>query len=544
MHHLRKILLSVVLLVVNVDAGLFVGNTSCDTASCPLAPLRNCTPGIGDCVLFDCAACCTKPMAALGPGTCNMCWAENCAGAALITTTAPPAPTAPPPTTTSAPTNATAPAGLAISPAASAFVDPTCTDAAIVNYVEKVLAAYTFEGHVGQLILVWLTMALGQLAAIPSPSNRLGVVMWGIWVACVAFQMLTVVLSLALWCATFSSARGHGCLVEWAHGYSLLDVMGLMTSGFHPFVLASLALLNFHATLLVQAKRVWCVARHSRDVGEWWVRDFMFYLPIATFSWPLFTGLMWLGSLSFLFGFAFLPLALVQELSLVAALYTICWLHAKTEGSKNALGKLVYSASTFPAAIGAAFLGFGDQDDEAQKEAGLFNWQLLGFLVLAFLSPMVNNGAHLAFAVYSGAGTAATTALTGQIYATTCPGDLSFPIITDLDPAKALAAVRAVLAASFDVAALDTDALLASADGFLVLNVLVGLIKPFVSGAAVLLSYQDLVTKNVAAWKIGGDNNFEPKTILREQGRTESTAVQMNPLGKKAAEAAAARAAI
>ena len=117
-------------------------------------------------------------------------------------------------------------------------------------------------------------MALGQLAAIPSPSNRLGVVMWCTWVACVAFQMLTVVLSLALWCATFSSARGHGCLVEWAHGYSLLDVMGLMTSGFHPFVLASLALLNFHATLLVQAKRVWCVARHSRDVGEWWVTYF------------------------------------------------------------------------------------------------------------------------------------------------------------------------------------------------------------------------------------------------------------------------------
>jgi hypothetical protein len=150
---------------------------------------------------------------------------------------------------------------------------------------------------------------------------------------------------------------------------------------------------------------------------------------------------------------------------------------------------------------------------------------------------MVNNGAHLAFAVYSGAGTAATTALTGQIYATTYPGDLSFPIIAELDPAKALAAVRAVLAASFDVTALDTDALLASADGFLVLNVLVGLIKPFVSGAAVLLSYQDLVTKNVPAWKIGGDQNFEPKTILREQGRTESTAVQMNPLGKKAAGA-------
>jgi hypothetical protein len=316
--------------------------------------------------------------------------------------------------------------------------------------------------------------------------------------------------------------------------------MGLMTSGFHPFVLASLALLNFHATLLVQAKRVWCVARHSRDVGEWWVKlgdgysGFTFCLPLATFSWPLFTGLMWLGSLSFLFGFAFLPLALVQELSLVAALYTICWLHAKTKGSKNALGKLVYSASTFPANIGSNFFGIGEQD-EAGKEAGLFFWQLIFFLVLAFLSPMVNNGAHLAFAVYSGAGTAATTALTGQIYATTYPGDLSFPIITELDPAKALAAVRAVLAASFDVAALDTDALLASADGFLVLNVLVGLIKPFVSGAAVLLSYQDLVTKNVPAWKIGGDQNFEPKTILREQGRTESTAVQMNPLGKKAA---------
>ena len=136
---------------------------------------------------------------------------------------------------------------------------------------------------------------------------------------------------------------------------------------------------------------------------------------------------------------------------------------------------------------------------------------------------MVNNGAHLAFTVYSGAGTAATTALTGQIYASTYPGDLSFPIITELDPAKALAAVWAVLAASFDVAVLDTDALLASADGFLVLNVLVGLVKPFVSGAAVLLSYQDLVTKNVPAWKIGGDHHFDPKkTILREQGRTET----------------------
>ena len=142
--------------------------------------------------------------------------------------------------------------------------------------------------------------------------------------------------------------------------------------------------------------------------------------------------------------------------------------------------------------------------------------------ILAFLSPMVNNGAHLAFAVYSGAGTAATTALTGQIYATTYPGDLSFPIITELYPAKALAAVRAVLAASFDVAALDTDALLASADGFLVLNVLVGLIKPFVSGAAVLLSYQDLVTKNVPAWKLGGNQGFEVTTFLREQGRTET----------------------
>jgi hypothetical protein len=153
---------------------------------------------------------------------------------------------------------------------------------------------------------------------------------------------------------------------------------------------------------------------------------------------------------------------------------------------------------------------------------------------------MVNNGAHLAFAVYSGAGTAATTALTGQIYATTYPGDLSFPTITELDPAKALAAVRAVLASAdgFDVATLDTDALLASANGFLVLNVLVGLIKPFISGAATLLSFMGLVTKNVAAWKIGG-SDFDPSTILPEQGRTESTAgeggLQMNPVGMKAA---------
>ena len=62
MHHLRKIMLSVVLLVVNVDAGLSVVNTSTcpasDTASCPLAPLRNCAPGIGDCVLYDCAHDC------------------------------------------------------------------------------------------------------------------------------------------------------------------------------------------------------------------------------------------------------------------------------------------------------------------------------------------------------------------------------------------------------------------------------------------------------------------------------------------------------
>jgi len=172
------------------------------------------------------------------------------------------------------------------------------------------------------------------------------------------------------------------------------------------------------------------------------------------------------------------------------------------------------------------------------QEAGLFQVQLLFFLIAAGLAPMVYHGAHLAFFVYSGVGAAATTARTGQLYGFTYPGDISFPVIAELDPAKATAAVAALLEAGFDVTDLDTDALLASADGFLALGVLVSLIKPVISALAAVLVFADMATKNVPTWKLGGNEDWDKSTMLRELGRTKSTADQAgaaavtNPIGK------------
>ena len=503
----------------------------------PCAPQRTCTPNTGDCARYNCTTCCSVQFASMFPNMpaiCSMCWAEKCATAAIITTAAPTNATAP-----AAPTNATIPA--AIAGIHGAFVKTTCTDPRVIRYVSKMLTAFTFEGHVGQLLLVYGTMALGQLAAIPTPTigKPLGVAMWAAWVGCMLFQLLFVVLSLVTWFASFDSVRGHGCLVEWAHGYSMLDVMALMTSGFHPFLLANIAVLNFYAMLLVQAARVWCVTRYDRDVGRWWVfcNAFPTYLPSATFAWTAFTALMWLGSASVVFGFAFLPMALLQFLPLLAALYFTCWLHERTRGSKSALAKHAFSASTFPADLGDDFFSIGDRT-QSEQEAGLFSSQLLMFLIAAFLAPMVYHGAHLAFFVYSGVGAAATTARTGQLYGFTYPGDISFPVIADLDPAKAVAAAAALLEASFDVTDLDTDALLASADGFLTLGFLVSLIKPVISALAAVLVFADMATKNVPTWKLGGDEDWDKSTMLRELGRTKSTADQAgaaavtNPISK------------
>ena len=154
------------LLVASADGSLVAVN---DTTS----PLRNCTPGAGDCTLYDCAACCTVTMAGLGPATCSMCWVENCPTAPLITTPAP--------------TNATtAPSALARSAAASAFVTPTCPDPDVIAYVEKLLAGFTCEGHVGMGLLLWAAMSIGQLPNIPEPAmgKPLGVLMWAASVAC------------------------------------------------------------------------------------------------------------------------------------------------------------------------------------------------------------------------------------------------------------------------------------------------------------------------------------------------------------------------
>ena len=119
-------------------------------------------------------------------------------------------------------------------------------------------------------------MIVGLLAytgGIPTPKGRLGKAFFAVYVCITLAQVLQSFMALASFCAAWASFSSEhaNCLMEWKHGHSYFTMVVYVTFWAHPqnLVYAFVFLLNL--SVLVQARRLWCVINLRSDTGSFWV---------------------------------------------------------------------------------------------------------------------------------------------------------------------------------------------------------------------------------------------------------------------------------
>ena len=356
------------------------------------------------------------------------------------------------------------------------------------------------------------SISLLQLGGIPVPAGRAGCALWATLAFVVLFQLLLQVLGIALLGISFGKMRGDlgPCAKEWAHGYELVDVVAVPTFLMQPVVLVRFVLLHVYYAALIEVVKVYAAVRGGALLENvWGVKWFVVCGPFmrslyvgdnemkgVTFDWALILGLvhhvtfpallysllLWVCSLSFLFGLTvFSPIAAALILGELVVLGFIALVHQAVDELGDCIpGKvkaMLLSVTWWPAAESVLY-GF----------TSAFTCTLFFAFITVALSPFVVNGSWLAAYLYAGHATEASSAFIADIYTFTFAGTFALPSFNfDLTQlGAALAALPDVLTLGF--AGLDMPGYLELTQASALLSFFFGILKTAVSAVAAVLA--------------------------------------------------------
>jgi hypothetical protein len=291
----------------------------------------------------------------------------------------------------------------------------------LVTFVDFVEQQNTLPGIAGSVGLTLITLMLSYAASIPNPTKSfLGVLIFALWVMFVLAQYGLVLISLVAFvrAAASSAALFSGFLVEWKYGFKRFNVLAIMAGGFQPFVLSCLFTLSVCTGLLVEAFRVWKVARGGEDKDKK-LLGITSRAARLHFLWPAFNVLCFSLSLSSLFSVVFVPSGLLHT-ALVFFVVSICGRIFKaandklrqqggaeagsTEGGLSWAWKLVLENTRNATACFADDPGNGGAKDDYSSEGGATTYVALSLFAYASgCSSLVTLGTLLAMNTYSGA---------------------------------------------------------------------------------------------------------------------------------------------
>jgi hypothetical protein len=277
-----------------------------------------------------------------------------------------------------------------------------------------VLDQQTFVGIIEAFFLVMFVYALAMIASVPVPNSIVGVLGFVLWVLCVLLQYAFVLISLVSFVTAAASGNSlySDCLVEWAHGYALFNVLAIFAGAFQPFVLSCLSVLNLYTTMLVEAARVWKMAAVGEDAGGEVSFGSALLLSLFHSAWPLFNFVVFFGSASFIFSICWIPSAFFMFGSMFLPLVVLGALHhywAKPiieDGAQTCLPKpfveLVFNMTAAYHVFGTEFnVCFNGALEEDEASGMIIAFPVLFTLLTFTISTLVTSGTYLAFHIYS-----------------------------------------------------------------------------------------------------------------------------------------------
>jgi len=139
----------------------------------------------------------------------------------------------------------------------------SCPVQAINEFMDATAGEIRIERYFANFLSLIFLIMLMQLGGIPVPKGRVGHSLWGLYVALMTAQWLSIILSLVLIVATYASMWAHfrHCLQPWVGGFALLDVVAVPSFAFQPAVLTRLLLAWVYWTGIMEAIKVFAGSR-------------------------------------------------------------------------------------------------------------------------------------------------------------------------------------------------------------------------------------------------------------------------------------------
>eukprot|EP00935_MAST-01C_sp_MAST-1C-sp1_P001971 g1971.t1 len=407
---------------------------------------------------------------------------------------------------------------------------PECLDdCALTDYLNTFTNGMKLEGMVGGYWVYVFLNAVTMFAGIPSGTANgrwfkpLARFFHRTYQAFLVVQIINQIFPMLYFTLAFAATvKNHAdCLVPFNGHSSMMSMVWVFSSAFHPFMLTSLGLILMFVTVLVQTERVSSIVKHGKDLDEFWTRTVGFdrFLPRvfwALYAWPAITLGLFLCTIAFLFALPFVGIEILVYVLVAGLCALMKRLYKWTEGSEKAWVQAVHAGTT-------AFGGAGNEEDGFDPASGgLFGSATFAPVGTFMASPFVLYGVVFAWSTYSSNySSAQLNELIVDLYHHSfhvfIHAEFDFSAFFDINNIEAaLKAMQAIYDDPFSLAP-SPEKYVEAAQGHLLLGSLVSFFKLLLSAIVAVLAYAKVVAPNIPTNKVAGNDKFGEAGIKQVQ---------------------------